>query len=715
MITSRFEIHRKNLDKIFYPESVAVVGANNVRGTVPHDILENILKANFNGVVYPVSPRERFIAGVKAYKYVVDIPDPVDLAILVFPSHVCNLALEQCGQKGIPSAIIISAGFREVGLQGKDREEELKRIANQYGISFIGPNCLGVINTDNRSLLNASFARKMPEEGSISFLSQSGALCTAVLDYAQARNIGFAKFISFGNKADISEIDLLYYLKDDPKTKIILMYLEEITDGPALMQAAHDVIVKGNKPLLILKAGRTNEGAAAAASHTGSLAGSDIICDAAFAQAGIIRCNTIEEMFNVATAYVYQPMPKGNRVAVITNAGGPGVLATDACIQNGLAMARFEEETTQFLKKNLPATANIKNPVDVIGDARADRYNVALTAAFKDPNVDAVFTILTPQSMTDIDLIAREVAKVSSHYDKPVYTSFMGEADVKEGVVVLQRNRIPHYQLPEEMAHSLARVLQFKRVREALQQRKTIPPENPPSRASEILQKAVNEKKTVLTEKEGGYLLQAWGIPVTESFLAQTPAEAASWASSAGFPVVLKVVSEQILHKTDIGGVVLNLWSDKEVYQAFNQILANISKTKPDAIINGILVEKQIQEGEEIILGIKRDPSFGPVIMCGLGGIFAEIFKDVSFRVAPFGEDQAEAMLKELKAFPLLSGARGKARRDVPSLVKAIVNLSHLASAHPQIAELDINPLIVRDEGKGCIAADVKILLKSNF
>ncbi|NMB71794.1 MAG: CoA-binding protein [Bacteroidales bacterium] len=715
MITARFDVHRKNLDNIFYPESVAIVGANNVRGTVPHDILDNILKANFNGVVYPVSPRERFIAGVKAYKYVIDIPDPVDLAILVFPSQVCHLALEQCGQKGIPAAIIISAGFREVGQAGKEREEELKRIAEKYGISFIGPNCLGVINTDSRSLLNASFARKMPEEGSISFLSQSGALCTAVLDYAQARNIGFAKFISFGNKADISEIDLLYYLKDDPKTRIILMYLEEITDGPALMQAAHDVIVKGNKPLLILKAGRTSEGAAAAASHTGSLAGSDTICDAAFAQAGIIRCETIEEMFNIATAYVYQPMPEGNRVAVITNAGGPGVLATDACIQNGLTMARFEEDTTQFLKKNLPATANVKNPVDVIGDARADRYNIALTAAFKDPNVDAVFTILTPQSMTDIDLIAREIAKVSSHYSKPVYTSFMGDADVREGIVVLQRNRIPHYQLPESMARSLAKVLQFKELRRKLQAKKIAPFVNAPQEAERILEKAVAEGKKLLTETDGAPLLRLWGIPVAESFLARTPNEAVQWASTHGFPVVMKISSEQILHKTDVGGVLLNLYTEDDVVDAYKRIIENVTQAMPESSINGILVEKQISGGEEIILGIKRDPSFGPVVMCGMGGIFAEIYRDVSFRIAPFGEEEAEAMLKELKAYPLLTGARGRIKRDVPSLVKILVSLSYLASAHPRIAELDINPLIVMDEGRGCMAADIKILLSNNF
>lgn len=714
MMTPRFEIHRKNLEKIFYPESVAIVGTNNIRGTVPHDILENVLKANFNGIVYPVSPREKFIADIKACKYVTDIPDPVDLAILVFPSQVCHLALEQCGQKGIPAAIIISAGFREVGSAGAAREMELKKIAEKYGMSFIGPNCLGVINTDSRSLLNASFARKMPEEGSISFLSQSGALCTAVLDYAQARNIGFSKFISFGNKADISEIDLLYYLKDDPKTKIILMYLEEITDGQALMKAARDVIVESGKPVLILKAGRTPEGAAAAASHTGSLAGSDEICDAAFAQAGIIRCANIEEMFNIAIAYVYQPAPKGNRVAIITNAGGPGVLTTDACIRYGLSLAKFEDETMQVLKKNLPATANIKNPVDVIGDAKADRYNTALTAAFKDPNVDAVFTILTPQSMTDIDLIAREIAKVSSHYDKPVFASFMGEADVKEGIDVLQRNKIPHYQLPESMAQSFSKAFLFQSIHRRLQQESSWSSGKKNDEVTEIIQNLLSQGINAVTEIEGSKILKAYDIPVADSFLTKDPEEAARIACDLQFPVVLKVVSDQILHKTEAEGVVLNITSEVEVKTSWKEIHDRVRKLKPEALIQGILVESQISGGVEMILGIKQDPSFGPVIMCGAGGIFTEVYKDVSFRVAPFDEEEAERMIHELKAFPILTGIRGKTVRDVNALKKALVNLARLALHHPEIAELDINPLMVMENGKGCIAADIKILFRKS-
>ena len=710
-MTSKSDIHRKNLEKIFYPDSIAVVGANKVKGTVPYDIIANILKADFNGIVFPVSPREKFIAGIKAYKYVIDIEDPIDLAILVFPSSVCHMALEQCGQKGIKSAIIISAGFKEVGGDGIEREKQMKSIADKYDISFIGPNCLGVINTDPASRINASFARKMPEEGSIGFLSQSGALCTAVLDYAQAKHIGFSKFISFGNKADVSEIDLLYYLKDDPKTKVILMYLEEVSDGKGLMKAAQDVISQSGKPILILKSGRTSEGASAAASHTGSLAGSDEICDAAFRQVGIIRCNNIDEMFNMAIAFAYQPPPKTNNIAIITNAGGPGVLTTDAAIHDGLKLASFSDETTEILKKNLPKTANINNPVDVIGDARADRYNIALSAAFKDPAVDAVFVILTPQSMTDIDLIAREVAKVSSHYDKPVYASFMGEADVQEGIDVLQRNKIPHYSIPENMSKSVATVYKFNREKHDVVTKEKHFDDLKPEIAQKVLNDAIAENVDYLTEETALKVLGAYGLPVLESYLAENEGDAVQYAEKIGYPVVMKIMSEDIVHKFDIGGVVLDIKDSEATKSAYNGIIKNVSQKLPDARIKGVLVAKMVSKGQEVILGVKRDPSFGPVIMFGLGGIFVEIFKDVSFRVAPVDELSAKNMINETKSSAILKGARGNVVSDISAIVDAIQRLSKLATDCPQIKEMDINPLIVLEKGKGCFIADAKIMV----
>jgi acetate---CoA ligase (ADP-forming) len=709
---SKSEIHKKNFDKIFYPKSIAIIGANNVEGTVPYDIVANILKSNYKGIVYPVSPKEKNIINIKAYKYVIDIEEHVDLAIVVFPSSVCNLVLEQMGQKGIKAAIIISAGFKEVGGIGLERENNIKEISDKYGISFIGPNCLGVINTDPSISLNASFARNMPSEGNIGFLSQSGALCTAVLDYAQSKNIGFSKFISFGNKADISEIDLLYYLADDPKTKVILIYLEEISDGQALMACAKEIISKTGKPILAIKSGRTSEGAAAAASHTGSLAGSDEICNAAFEQAGIIRCNDILEMFDTAVAFAYQPIPKNNRVAIITNAGGPGVLTTDALIKDGQQLAQFSDETIVIFRKALPKTANIKNPVDVIGDARADRYNVAVTESLKDDNVDAVFVILTPQSMTEIELIAQEIVDVSKNSSKPIYTSFMGAVDVNDGINILEKNNIPNYLLPESMSKAFTSVFNFG---QHLSKNGAIPKNSETKynteKAQNILTEALKEGKEFLTEDKTIELLSCYNLPVLKSYVTNSAEEAVSFAENIGYPIVLKIVSDDIIHKFDVKGILLDLKSKEEVAEGYSSIMKNIAKLAPDAIIKGILVRKMIPKGEEVILGIKRDNSFGPVIMYGLGGIFVEVFRDVNFRVAPLSRSDIESMVLDTKSSKLLLGARGRNLRDVESLYSCLAKLSELAINLPQVKELDINPLILLDENEGCYIADAKIML----
>ena len=701
----------ENLQRIFYPQSIAIIGANKVKGTVPCDILLNILQAEYKGVVFPVNPREKHLASIKTYKYAIDIEDPVDLAVLVFPSSVMHMALEQCGQKGIKGAIIISAGFKEVGGQGIEREEQIKDIARKYGISFIGPNCLGVINTDPNVMLNASFARKMPEEGKIAFISQSGALCTAVLDYAQAKHIGFSKFVSIGNKADISEIDLLYYLKDDPKTKVILLYLEEITDGIGLMKAAKTVIEETGKPVLAIKSGRTQAGASAAASHTGSLAGSDEICDAAFKQAGIIRCDDIEEMFNKAIAFTYQPLPKDKRIAIITNAGGPGVLTTDAAIHHGLELAKFSERTTEILKKSLPRTANIKNPVDVIGDARADRYNVAISSILKDENVDGAFIILTPQSMTEIDSIANEISHLASQFDKPIYTSFMGEADVASGIDILQRNKIPHYILPESMPIAFASIYKFKKMLEdekaAVKKYLDVDKE----KANSILNRAIKSGKKYLPEEEAASVLEAYNFPLFKSGLAESVEDALSISEELGYPVVMKIMSDDIVHKFDVGGVILNIRSKQDAEEAYNKIIENVKKYKPEAKINGVFVRQMIPPGEEVILGMKRDSTFGAVIMFGLGGIFVEIYKDVSFRIAPLDDKSVEKLITETKASAILSGARGRAPRDISSLKECMMRLSQLAVDCPQIKELDINPLIILEDGKGSFVADTKIML----
>ena len=708
------QLRQKNLETIFHPKSVAIIGTNKVKGTVPHDILDSIVTADFNGIVYPVSPREKSIKGIRAYKYVVDVPDDIDLAILVFPSSVCHMALEQCGQKGIKSVIIISAGFREVGEAGLEKEKQLIDIARKYDMSFIGPNCLGVINTAPETSLNASFAREMPERGNIGFLSQSGALCTAVLDYARAKHIGFSKFISFGNKADISEIDLLYYLMDDDETKVILMYLEEVSDGTGLMKAAQEVIAKSGKPILIIKSGRTDEGASAAASHTGSITGKDEICNAAFEQAGIIRCDNIEEMFSKAIAFTYQPVPASEKVAIITNAGGPGVLTTDAAISRGLKLAKFSEETTAILKKALPATANINNPVDVIGDAKSDRYLAAIEAAFRDPEVAGVFVILTPQSMTDIDTIATDISRIAEGQTKPIYASFMGEKDVASGIDILQRHRIPHYILPESMCMAFQAVHHFhKNLKPEVHQVPVLKNiQNELARG--LMEKYLSNGREFIPEVETIDLLQTYGIPVPAGKLARTVDEAVSVADEIGYPVVLKVVSDEIIHKSEVKGVELNLGSAQEVREAFERILSNAKSIMPDATITGTYVIRMITGCEEVILGIKRDPSFGPIIMFGLGGIFVEIFRDVSFGVAPLSRERARNIIEQTRAYEILRGSRGRNPRDIDSIIDALLRLGQLALDFPEVEELDINPLFVSDEGEGSVIGDARMILKKN-
>ncbi|MHB1311129.1 MAG: acetate--CoA ligase family protein [Gemmatimonadaceae bacterium] len=702
---------RSGLESIFAPQSVAVVGATRVPGTVPYDIFYNILKDNFQGTIYPVSPRERSIAGVKAYKYILDIPDPVDLAVIVFPSTVVKLAMEQCGQKGVKGVVIISAGFREVGAAGLQREEEIKEIARHFGIPFIGPNCLGVINTDPNVHLNASFARRMPAAGSIGFLSQSGALCTAVLDYAHAKNIGFSKFVSFGNKADVSDIDLMLALKDDPATRVILMYLEEMTDGAAFVDAARRIIHESGKPVLVLKSGRTRQGASAAASHTGSLAASDEIVDAALRQAGVIRCQTIEEMFNNAIALAYQPLPKGRRVAIITNAGGPGVLATDAAINEQLELAAFSDRTRDIFRRSLPVTANIMNPVDVIGDARADRYQVAMASALEDEHVDGALVILTPQSMTDIDTIAEAVCSVAARYDKPTYTSFMGETDVASGIGILQRRHIPHYILPESMCRAFARAHDF-----SVEKDRHLSPARrfadvDLAAAHAVLDAAIAAGRTFLPPADAMKVLAAYRLPILPGAIAQSAEDAAHVAADIGFPVAMKVESDDVVHKFDVGAVVLFVSSPAAAAVAYATILDNVRKHAPDARVTGVLIQRMAGAGEEVILGVKRDPAFGAVVMFGLGGLYVEIFRDVAFRIAPVPPEQVRDMMHEIRAYPILAGARGRTPRDTAALEECLQRLSQLAVDCPQIQELDINPLVVRDQGHGCAVTDARILL----
>lgn len=698
------------LDHIFCPRSIAVLGVTQTPGTVPHDIFSNILTSGYTGVLYPIAPGKRSIKAVRAYRYLTDIEDEVDLAVMVFPASVMDKAMVQCGQKGVKSAIIISAGFREVGPEGERREQRIRDICRDYGISLIGPNCLGVINTDPAVALNASFARKMPDRGRIAFLSQSGALCTAVLDYARDKAIGFSKFVSFGNKAGVTEIELVEYLHDDPQTDVILLYLEELRNGRALIEAARRVTRGPNaKPILAIKSGRTPQGAHAAASHTGSLAAEDAICDAVFLEAGIVRVNSIEELFNSAIMLAYQPMPAGDRIAIVTNAGGPGVMATDAAVGAGLQIARFAPETTEKLVPALPAAANVKNPVDVIGDARADRYKAALDAVLADAGVDQVLVILTPQSMTDIEEIARTVVQVHKTARKPIACSFMGAADVAGGVDILQDAHIPHYILPEWACRAMADV---QRVRRWRAEPDSPPVELPVDRgaAAAIMDAAPDG---YLREDYAMAVLAAYGLPVPKARLCTSAKEAAAFADEIGYPAVLRIVSPQVVHKFDVKGVVLNLSDAPAVETAYHEMIENVRRAVPNAQITGAIVRRMIPPRHEVILGAKRDSLFGPTLMFGLGGIFVEIFKDVTFALAPVSEALAGQMIRQVKAYRLLEGARGTAPADVNSVAQCLVRLGQLVRDFPRIKELDVNPLMVGPASDGCAVADARIRLEN--
>ncbi len=702
----------ENIEPIMRPQSIAVVGATNRPGSVGLAVFRNILSAGFQGVLYPVNPNARFVQSVRAYPNLSAIPDEVDLAVVIVPAPIVSDILEEAGEKGVKGAIVISAGFKEVGGQGVELEEELKEVVGRHGIRLVGPNCLGVINNNAHVRLNASFATKMPKPGNIAFISQSGALCTAVLDYAEGRNIGFSQFISFGNKADVDEIDLLRYLQTDPDTDVILMYLEDISDGREFLETAREIIWESRKPILVIKSGRSVEGARAAASHTGSLAGSDTAYEAIFRQSGILRVEEINELFNYALAFAQQPVPQDKRIAIVTNAGGPGIVATDAAIRHGLEIAPLTDETRAKLQESLPPTASIQNPVDVIGDATHERYESAIRHILLDPNVDGAIVILSPQAMTDILETAEIVPRVAQDVDKPVLCSFMGIVDVSDGIRYLEEHGFPNYAFPEEAVRAMASMVQFgdllslqKRwVRRMAADRET---------AAEIIRKKLADRdEYFMPEREANEIVQCYGFPVLRTALVETPDELAAALEAVGPPVAMKISSPDIVHKFDAGGVKLNVETVEEARRAFQEIVASVQRFDPEAEIEGVLVERMARSGVEVILGAARDPKFGPICMFGLGGTFVEAMKDVTFRLAPMWEISADQMIQSIKAYQVLKGIRGVPPSDIDAIKDCLLRLSQMVSDHPEIAELDINPLIVYPEGKGCVVADSRILLK---
>lgn len=675
-----------SLEKLFKPEKIAVVGASRRKGKTGHEVFDNL--RHFEGKVVPVNPKADEVEGITAQD---EIPEGTDLAVVVVPSKIVPQVMEDASDKGVRAAIVISAGFSEVG--NTDLEDEVLDIANENNISLLGPNVLGLINTENS--MNASFASKTPEKGNISFMSQSGAFCTAILDYAKAEQIGFRHFVSLGNKAQINEVDLLKkWRKDD--TESIISYTEGIDNGREFIREAEKTSQK--KPIVMVKSGRTDKGGEAASSHTGSIAGSYEAYQAAFRKAGIIEAESNRELLDFGRAFAYQPVPKGDKVAIITNAGGPGVITTDEIAQHGLNLAEFSKKTKGRLRENMPDESTAHNPLDVIGDAGHERYEKALEIILEDENVDSVIVVLTPQANTEIVKTAETISRAEVETEKPVFASFMGEQEVKKGIDILEENHIPDFQDPVDAVKTLKAMYKYRKFRETEKTYRNISYNH--GKAEEALQDYNGYMA-------GHKLLEAYGfdLPLTE--LAEAPNPAQEKASKVGFPAVMKIDSPDISHKTDVEGVATNIETREEARENFNQIIESVYHNKPGSEINGVVVQEQL-DGLEVALGMKRDPQFGPMILVGLGGIYIEALHDISFGIAPISEEEAEQMIDELQSSELFEGVRGE-EHSLEPVKDAIIQLGELALNHEDIQEIDINPLILKEEE--AYVADIEISL----
>jgi len=676
-------------EKLFNPSEVAVIGASRHEGKTGHEIFDNLLH-DFDGSVYPVNPEADEVEGREALD---EVKKGTDLAVVVVPADIVPNILKDCGDKNVGAAIVISAGFSETG--NEELESEVRYIAEENDIDLLGPNVLGLINTENS--MNASFASKIPDKGDISFMSQSGAFCTAILDYAEAENIGFHNFISLGNKADINEVDLLKKWREDD-TEVILGYTEGIEDGREFMEEARKT--SKEKPIILVKSGRTESGGEAASSHTGSIAGNMDAYRAAFHQTGIIEAESSRELLQYGRNFSNQPLPKGEKVAVVTNAGGPGVITSDEISERGLKLAELSDETLENLKQSMPDEFTATNPVDVIGDAGHRRYEKAIETVAKDEEVDSVIVLLTPQANTEIEKTAKVIANAAEKTHKPVMPCFMGEKDVEKGINILSKKDLPVFEDPKDAVKTL-KVMNKYRVFLETEEEFDEPEvdEEDITGILEGLERFEDQKR----------LLEQYGLNVSMTEIAEGPQDAVEKASNMGYPVVLKINSPDINHKSDVGGVKTGLESRKEVEAAFNEIIDNVYRERPDAEIRGLKVQEQM-DGVEVALGVKDDPQFGPVIMVGLGGIYVEALKDVSFGIPPISGQQAEHMIETLQSHEIFEGMRGNQEIKEP-VKEAIVALGILAlDNYKKISSLEINPLIVTE--KGAYVSDINLALK---
>jgi len=688
------------------PKSIAIIGASDKRGSVGRTITSNIMNG-FKGKVFPISPSRPTVFYKKAYKSVLDVQEPIDLAVVIIKNTIVPLVLEECGKKKIKGAIVITAGFKEVDEEGKKLEQQLKDIAKKYNLRIIGPNCLGVMNLDPKTMMNATFLKITPKSGQIALVSQSGAICAALVEDASAQGIGFSSVVSMGNKADTNEVDVLKMLANHKQTKVIVMYLEDMGDGQEFLKVSKQITRNLKKPIFVLKSGRSTAGAKAAMSHTGALMGSDKIYDALLKQSGAIRVDTMEELFDYATAFSKQPIPIKGDFVIVSNAGGPAIITTDACEKYGIKMADITSIRPK-IDAVIPPWGSSRNPVDIVGDADFNRFDNVLNEVLSHKNVGSVITMCTPSGTLDYDQLAEVVVKHSKKYKKTMLASLMG---LDEGITnrkILSDGGVPYYTYAEGAIRTLAAMLRYANWINSspgkiakLQVNK--------AKAKKVFDKVKNEGRPNLLEEEGQEILRAYGFPLPKSSLAKNENDAVKIAKKIGYPVVMKIASPQIIHKSDAGGVKVNLTNDDEVKTAFKEIVKNAKKYNKKAVIKGVLILEMVKGGKEMIIGSKLEPGFGPVIMLGMGGIYVEILKDVTFRLAPVTVQEAEDMISSIKTKKLLEGVRGEKPSDIKKLSECIQRLSQLVTDFKEIKELDMNPVLVMEKGKGCKILDVRI------
>lgn len=699
-----------HFNTLFNPTSIAIIGASTREGSVSNDVIRNLQKQGYKGQIYPINPKGESVLGFTTYKSILEVGQPVDLAVVIIPAAAVPAAMNEIVQAGTRACVIISAGFKEAGPEGAALEEEVRRTCIVNDITLIGPNCLGVINPHHH--LNISFAKVTAIPGNVAFISQSGALCSSVLDYADEYGVGFSKFASVGNKACLDEVEFLDYLAHDEATKVILMYIESMTNVERFISHVREITCGLRKPIIALKAGRTTSGASASASHTGALAGNDAAYEALFKQAGVIRVDTVEELFVYAAAFAHNNELKGDQIAVVTNAGGPGVLVTDELIAHGLKLAEFTPETTAKLKEYLPKAANTHNPVDVLGDAHSDRYQVALDAICADPNVDGVITILTPQSMTDITYTGIVVSNAKLKGGKPMIASFMGSESVRQADKMLQRHNVANMLFPESAAHAMAALYRFYNqpcVADLnLKRFDSVDKEG----VGTYLAQLKEQGQTYVPEAQAVLILEKYGFPLIQSTVVSTRDKIEKLSQTITYPVAMKIISKDVVHKSDAGGVKLNVLPN-ELPEAYDEMMKTVQSKVPSAKLDGVLLaEMASKNGFEFVLGVSRDPALGHMLMFGLGGIYVEVFKDVTFRLLPLTEYDAEDMVKEIKAQKFIEGTRGLPPLDKKAIIDCILRLSQLVTDFPQIKELDINPLLALPEGQGVKVLDARLVIE---